>query len=131
MKRAFESLAENVQLSFGGNIETMSTSIINRVIYCITMFSLFLTVPAIGAEMNFQNWVPGATYYFDEFEPNQKPWVPGEIRNIEEVFKNYQYVEIVLDSDGSKITVTQYVQGRNKQVTRYRISPERGLQKVD
>jgi hypothetical protein len=109
----------------------MNTSISKHVICCITIFHLLLTGPAIGEEMYFQEWVPGTTYYFDEFDPKRKQWLPRESRNLEEVFKNYQYVEIVLDSDGSTITVTQYVQGRNKQVTRYRILPERGLQKLD
>lgn len=107
----------------------MSTSIFKRLIFCTPLIFLWLTAPAMGAEVHLQDLIPGTKYYFDDFNPNRKPWVPGEFRNIEEVFKNYQYVEIVLDADGRTITVKQYIQSVSKDVAKYRISPAGELQK--
>ena len=56
-------------------------------------------------------FMPGETYYYDDFNPRQKPWKPGRDLNFEEVYKNYQYYEIVLDRDGKEITVNQYIRG--------------------
>jgi mono/diheme cytochrome c family protein len=45
--------------------------------------------------------------------------VPGEERNIEEVFKNYRYYAIVYSQDGSRLSVTEYVQGKAKNIIDY------------
>jgi|GEM_PF-2278921 len=100
-----------------------------RVICRITLILLLSTAPATGAELLLQDLIPGTKYYFDDFNPALKPWTPGEFRNIEEVFKNYQYVEIVLHADSRAMTVKQYTQGVPKDVTRYRILPDGVLQK--
>lgn len=86
---------------------------------------------AAGVESHPATLLPGSSYYFDSFNPAPKPWVPGVPLNIEEVFKNYQYVEIVPDPDGKAITVNQFIQGSKKGATRYRIAPDGGLQKEE
>lgn len=70
---------------------------------------------------------PGLKYYFDNFDPEQKPWNPGRDLNIEEVFKNYQYVEIVLGHDGREITVTHFTQGSKKHTEKYLLMPDGSL----
>ncbi len=86
---------------------------------------------AAGVESHHAKLLSGSRYYFDSFNPEPTPWIPGAPLNIEEVFKNYQYVEIVPDHDGKAITVNQYIQGSKKGSTRYRIAPDGGLQKEE
>lgn len=107
----------------------MNAQNVKRVIYIIMFIFLLSTARAMAIELSLQDLIPGTKYYFDDFNPELRPWTPGELRNIEEVFKNYQYVEIVLDADGRTMTVKQYVQGAPKEEARYRLSPEGILQK--
>ena len=44
-----------------------------------------------------EKFQPGVPYYFENFDPAMKPWDPGQDLNIEEVFKNYVYYEIIFD----------------------------------
>jgi len=73
--------------------------------------------------------VPGTPYYFENFDPVQRPWEPGQDLNIEEVFKNYQYYEIVLDRDGKEVTVNHYIQNRKAGSEKYLVLPDRSLRK--
>lgn len=72
---------------------------------------------------------PGMAYYFDNFDAGQRPWAPGQHLNIEEVFKSYQYYEIVLAQDGNGITVNHYIRGSRAGSEKYRILPDGSLQK--
>ncbi|MDH3979208.1 MAG: hypothetical protein OEU91_01700 [Gammaproteobacteria bacterium] len=58
-------------------------------------------------------------YFYDEFDPQRVPWVAGEEKNIEEVFKNYRYYAIVYSQGGSRLSVTEYIQGKAKGVIDY------------
>jgi len=49
--------------------------------------------------------------------------------NIEEVFKNYQYFEIVFDRDGKGITVYRYLRGSKEGSEEYQLLPDNSLQK--
>ncbi len=90
---------------------------------------LFMLPVAGGAASLAEKLTPGATYYFDSFNPGQQPWQPSQHLNIEEVFKNYQYYEIVLDQDGQGMTVSHYIQGVKKESGKFRILPDGSLQK--
>jgi len=92
--------------------------------FCLLALSLSANavLPAAGLE-------PGASYYYDNFDPGQRPWSPGQRLNIEEVFKNYQYYEIVADSDGESITVNHYIRGSKAGSEKYRVLPDGSLQK--
>ncbi len=68
-------------------------------------------------------------YYYDHFDPGKVPWEPGQALNIEEVFKDYQYYEIVLDRDGKTITVNQYIRGAKSSSDKYLVMPDGALQK--
>jgi hypothetical protein len=73
---------------------------------------------------------PDTPYYFDHFEPEQKPWQPGQDLNIEEVYKNYQYYEIHFMKGKREIQVTRYIRNRRENSERYRIQPDGALEKL-
>lgn len=95
-------------------------------LFCLLM----LPFPAPAASAAGQ-LVPGVPYYFDSFNPEQRPWIPGQHLNIEEVFKNYQYYEVVLDRSGDGITVNHYIRGSRAGSEKYRVLPDGSLQKND
>lgn len=73
----------------------------------------------------FQSGVP---YYFDSFDSAMKPWDPGQDLNLEEVFKNYIYYEIIFDQYGREITVNLYLQNRKERSDRFLVRPDRSLE---
>lgn len=97
---------------------------------CIaTMFYLLTLSFAVSAASPVGKMTPGISYYYEYFDPGQRPWKSGGNLNIEEVFKNYQYYEIVLDDDGKEITVDQYIQGNKAGSEKYLVLPDGALQK--
>lgn len=88
---------------------------------------LALPVNAAPVEFSFE---PDTPHYFENFEPEQKPWHPGQALNIEEVFKNYQYFEIRFLNNGAEIQVRRYIQSQREGETRYRIMPDGSLAKI-
>jgi len=76
-----------------------------------------------------ETFTPAISYYFNDFTPGQAPWKPGQPLNIEEVFKNYQYYEIMFDTDGKGITVIRYLKGNKESSEKYLILPDGSLQK--
>lgn len=93
-----------------------------RAIAVFCLLGLPLAVAADGL-------APGTSYYYADFEPGQKPWQPGQALNFEEVFKNYQYYEIVVDQDGREMTVKQFIRGDKKNSAKYLLLPDGALQK--
>jgi hypothetical protein len=93
--------------------------------------ALFLiAIPhATGAASLTDKFTPGTPYYFSDFDPGQRPWEPGQYLNIEEVYKNYQYYEIVFDQDGTGITVNRFLRGSKESSERYLVLPDGSLQK--
>lgn len=71
---------------------------------------------------------PGVPYYFDNFDPALRPWNPGQGLNIEEVFKNYLYYEVVFDRSGREVTVNRYIQNRKERSDKYLIGKDGGLE---
>jgi hypothetical protein len=53
----------------------------------------------IVANTGSQDWRE-TPYYYDTFNPVQTPWHPPPEKNIEEVFKRYEYVAIVYSDSG-------------------------------
>jgi hypothetical protein len=70
----------------------------------------------------------GVPYYFENFDPAMKPWDPGQDLNIEEVFKNYVYYEIIFDRSGREITVNRYLQNRKERSDRFLVRPDRTIE---
>jgi len=97
-----------------------------RVLVGLLLLQLSL---AAGAASLSEKFAPGTPYYFDSFDPGQKPWNPGQHLNIEEVFKNYQYYEIVLDKGSKEITVSLYIRGVKAGSEVYLELPDGSLQK--
>ncbi|MFZ2300427.1 MAG: hypothetical protein WAW10_00995 [Gallionella sp.] len=99
------------------------------VVCIVAMFYLLSLSFAASAASLVGKMAPGISYYYEYFDPGQRPWKPGGNLNIEEVFKNYQYYEIVLDDDGKEITVDQYIQGNKAGSEKYLVLPDGSLQK--
>lgn len=83
---------------------------------------------AVAAASLAEKFQPGVPYYFENFEPAMKPWDPGQDLNIEEVFKNYVYYEIIFDKSGREITVNRYLQNRKESSDRFLVRPDRTLE---
>lgn len=81
-----------------------------------------------GAASLVAKFQPGVPYYFESFDPAMKPWNPGQDLNIEEVFKNYIYYEIIFDPSGLEITVNRYLQNRKERSDRFLVRPDRSLE---
>ena len=96
-----------------------------RIIAALCLFSLPLSA---GAASLAERFTPGLPYYYEYFEPGQRPWNPGQDLNIEEVFKNGQYYEIELDQGGKGITVNYYIQGNKASSAKYLVLPDGSLQ---
>lgn len=77
----------------------------------VASFCLFALMTAAGAATPAVSFTPETSHYFNRFDPSQRPWEPGQPLNIEEVFKNYQYFEILLDRDDQGMVVNQYIRG--------------------
>lgn len=92
-------------------------------------FCLLGLLLAADAASLADKFTPGIPYYYDNFDPQQQPWEPGQHLNFEEVFKNYQYYEILLDQDGRGITVNQFIRGGEADSKKYLILPDGSLQK--
>jgi len=67
-------------------------------------------------------------HYYDSFDPRPVPWVPGEERNVEEVFKNSVYFAV--EEDGDELAVTEFRSGKALPVRRYRRGPDGGLREL-
>lgn len=98
----------------------------NHLLAALLLIVLPRTVSAASLADKF---TLGAPYYFNGFDPGQKPWDPGQHLNLEEVFKNYQYYEIVFDQDGNGITVNQFLRGSKESSERYLLLQDRSLRK--
>lgn len=86
-----------------------------------------LSANAAPAELSFE---PDTPHYFEYFDPEQKPWQPGQALNIEEVFKNYQYFEIRFLNNRAEIRVWRYIQNQREGEVRYRVLPDGSLAKI-
>lgn len=98
-----------------------------RILLALIMSWLTLNSAVEAGELSFASDTP---YYFEQFDPQQKPWQPGHGLNIEEVFKNFQYYEILFHKNRQEIQVNHYVQGSKEGSERYRIEPDGSLEKL-
>lgn len=85
-----------------------------------------LLAPA-GQACAGERFTPGVAYYFDSFDPTQKPWKPGYELNYEEVFKNYQFYEIIFSPNGAEMTVNRYIRNNKSDSERYSINRDGSL----
>ncbi len=93
--------------------------------------ALFLLALPLSASANSfaDKFTPGTPYYFNDFDPGRQPWEAGQYLNLEEVYKNYQYYEIVFDQDGNGITVNRYLRGNKESSEKYLVLPDNSLRK--
>jgi hypothetical protein len=92
----------------------------------LVALAAFLLVLA-GQASAGERFVPGMPYYFDAFDPAQKPWKPGSDLNYEEVFKNYLFYEIIFSPSGTEMTVNRYIRNNKTDSERYQINPDGSL----
>lgn len=97
-----------------------------RAIAVLCLLGLLLAADAASLADKFTPRVP---YYYDNFDPGQQPWEPRQYLNFEEVFKNYQYYEIVIDQGGEEITVNQFIRGDKVGSEKYLVLPDGSLRK--
>ena len=97
--------------------------------HAFAALSLIVLPHAASAATLVDKFSPGTPYYFNDFDPGKQPWEPGQFLNFEEVFKNYQYYEIVFDQDGNRITVNRYLRGSKENSEKYLILPDKSLRK--
>lgn len=89
-----------------------------------------LILPLSGSAASLADkFTPGTPYYFNDFDSGQQPWEPGQFLNFEEVYKNYQYYEIVFDQDGTGITVNRHLRGSKEGSEKYLVLPDKSLRK--
>jgi hypothetical protein len=93
----------------------------------VGIIAILLSFPVAAASLE-EKFQPGVPYYFENFDPAMKPWDPGQDLNIEEVFKNYVYYEIIFDKPGREITVNRYLQNRKERSHRFLIRLDRALE---
>lgn len=91
----------------------------------LLVVACLLAFPAVCGAAPFE---PGVPYYFENFDPTLRPWNPGQGLNIEEVFKNYLYYEVVFDKSGREVTVNRYIQNRKEHSDKYRIGKDGALE---
>ena len=97
--------------------------------YLVAAILLLVFANAANSAELANKFTPGTPYYFDHFDTQITPWDPGQYLNIEEVFKNYQYFEILFDQGGKAITVNRYLRGSKESSVRYLVKPDGSLQK--
>ena len=100
-----------------------------KTVHIVLMLVLFALPFAAKAASLAGNLMPGTSNYFENFDPEQRPWEPGQNLNYEEVFKNYEFYEIVPDHSGNEITVNHYIRGAKTASVKYLILPNGSLQK--
>lgn len=97
-------------------------------IKCASIKSLLAAVLLLAGHASADGRLePGVPHYFDSFNATQRPWKPGQPLNYEEVFKNYQYFEIVVAPSGREITVHRYIRGVEQDSERYVLNPDGSL----
>lgn len=94
------------------------------------LFAALCALPLLAGAASFvEKMQPGVKYYYENFDPEQRPWDPGQDLNYEEVFKNYQFYELVLDTARQEITVNHFIQNNKAGSQKYLLLPDGGLRK--
>lgn len=95
----------------------------------VALLGALLAPSAAVAAPSLERFTPGTPYYFEHFDPSSRPWDPGQDLNFEEVFKNYQYYEIVFERGGREITVKRFIQNQKDGSENFLVMPDRSLRK--
>ena len=111
--------------------KTKITSPVTHKLHVFLLLIVFLSVSSAVASPPLPAFEPGISHYFDELNRESVPWQPGPERNIEEVFKNYQYFELVFDDGGQTFTARHYERGKISGVQRYQILENGALRSLD
>ncbi len=72
----------------------------------------------------------GKPHYYDTFDPALSPWQAPQERNIEEVFKRYEYFAIVYSDDGKQLAVTRHRKGQQDSMSQWQRLDDGSLQAI-
>ena len=71
---------------------------------------------------------PNASYYFSEF--NSASWKVENEVNFEEVYKNFEYFEVIFNKSCDEITVKRYKKGEFDSSEKYKVDSNGSIQKT-
>lgn len=91
---------------------------------------IFICCTALTTTTVFAATDGSSPQYYEEFNPALIPWAPSQARNIEEVFKRYEYYAIVYSDNGARLAVSRYLKGSLAGVTEWQRQPDGSLLQV-
>lgn len=71
---------------------------------------------------------PNSPYYFSEFNPSS--WKVEDEVNYEEVYKNFEYFEVIFNKNCDDITVKRYKKGQFVSSEKYKVDSDGSIQKT-
>ena len=71
----------------------------------------------------------GIVYYFNEFNPSS--WKVENELNYEEVYKNFEFFEVVFNKACDEITVKRYVRGEISSTEKYKLNADGSLSEIN
>ncbi|MBF8250475.1 MAG: hypothetical protein HW382_103 [Deltaproteobacteria bacterium] len=97
----------------------------NTILAAIFLSQFFLvTVNASAVE----KCRPNTPYYFSEFKPAS--WKIGNELNYEEVYKNFEYFEVIFNKSCDEITIKRYKKGVFDSSEKYKVDSDGSIQKT-
>ena len=97
----------------------------NTLLVAIFLSQFFLVTVNVSAAGKCRHDIP---YYFSEFNPSS--WKVENELNYEEVYKNFEYFEVIFNKSCEEITVKRYKKGAFDSSEKYRINADASLQKI-
>jgi mono/diheme cytochrome c family protein len=102
--------------------------VVARCLVAWLILAAFTSCPAAASE---SDGIPGdGSHYYSEFDPSSSPWSPAPEKNLEEVYRNYQYYTIEYSDRGRLLKVTHYINGTAAGITTWRRDANGSLQAV-
>ncbi len=72
---------------------------------------------------------PNSPYFFSEFNPSS--WEVEDEVNYEEVYKNFEYFEVIFNKSCDEITVKKYIKGEFGSSEKYQLNADGVLSKIN
>ncbi len=85
--------------------------------------TIFFIIPFFfQTKASFAEWKcrPDSPYFYTEFDPAS--WKIENELNYEEVYKNYEYFEVIFNKGCDEITVKKYIKGEIHSTEKYRLN---------
>lgn len=88
----------------------------------------FIILAAADHSIAAEKCRPNASYYFSEFNPAS--WKVENEVNFEEVYKNFEYFEVIFNKSCDEITVKRYKKGKFDSSEKYKVDSNGFIQKT-